>query len=466
MSSSESEDGRRSGHSSHVQPSENGSRSRASLRSPSPSSQRHRHRRSHSKSKVTDVERLGRENQKLKRKIDALQLENAAVSKKSRKKGAEKSIENQGRALARIATLYTPIASLVRCFFAYDTDAEEEDNDVDPVDLNEKELEEYFKRQMEKRKIQRDIRAYHIVVKTVPGFQKAVDAAGTDISAILTLCKQLQYGSISARSDDVHTLMIELANWLNFRPLPSRADPLLLNHSRELRGFKHNLTGKLLCPVEYDWSDSVVRAKIRNKEIKTNASFFIRAFYRGEEGNPDNVEEGFLRSTLLVQTWRQIYRASGSISEDEIPSTQSDLSETPAPVPQSNKARSSTKQSLAELYGLNQVTPRTIAYSCVLLRFSLSHAKKWGQDRSFNYEGLYNEIVDYFEAADPEDEEVQTHLAELLQWWNQQAFAEEDASNSLKPSLHFQSTLEEQRAAKMSAAAAAMVTVPGSASAS
>ncbi|KAJ3924854.1 MAG: hypothetical protein NXY57DRAFT_1079059 [Lentinula lateritia] len=452
MSSSESEDGRRSGHSSHVQPSENGSRSRASSRSPSRSSQRHHRHQSHSKSKVVDVEKLGRENQKLKQKIDALQLENAAVSKKTRKKGAEKSIENQGRALARIATLYTPISSLVRCFFAYDTDAEAEDDPVDPVDLDEKELEEYFKHQMEKRKMQRDIRAYHIVVKTVPGFQKAVDAAGTDIAAILTLCKQLQYGSISARSDDVHTLMIELANWLNFRPLPSRADPLLLNHSRELRGFKHNLTGKLLCPVEYDWSDSVVRAKIRNKEIKTNTSFFIRAFYRGEEGNPNNVEEGFLRSTLLVQTWRQIYRASGSISEDEIPSSQTDRSNASAPVPQSNKARSSTKQSLAELYGLNQVTPRTIAYSCVLLRFSLSHAKKWGQDRSFNYKGLYNEIVDYFEAADPEDEEVQTHLAELLHWWNEQAFAEEDASNSLKPSLHFQSTLEEQRAAKTSVA--------------
>ncbi|KAJ3858255.1 hypothetical protein EV359DRAFT_69159, partial [Lentinula novae-zelandiae] len=277
----------------------------------------------------------------------------------------------------------------------------------------------------------------------------------------------LQYGSISARSDDVHTLMIELANWLNFRPLPSHADPLLLNHSHELRGFKHNLTAKLLCPVEYDWSDSVVRAKIRNKEIKTNTSFFIHAFYRGEEGNPNNnVEEGFLRSTLLVQTWHQIYRASGSISEDEIPSLQTDRSNASAPVPQSNKARSSTKQSLAELYGLNQVTPRTIAYSCVLLRFSLSHAKKWGQDCSFNYEGLYNEIVDYFEAADPEDEEVQTHLAELLHWWNEQAFAEEDASNSLKPSLHFQSTLEEQRAAKTSAAAAAMVPVPGSASTS
>lgn len=53
--------------------------------------------------------------------------------------------------MGRIAALYTPIASLVRTFFAYDTDAEEEE-DVDPADLDEKKLEEYFKRQMEKRK--------------------------------------------------------------------------------------------------------------------------------------------------------------------------------------------------------------------------------------------------------------------------------------------------------------------------
>ncbi|KAJ3874364.1 hypothetical protein F5051DRAFT_335945, partial [Lentinula edodes] len=258
------------------------------------------------------------------------------------------------------------------------------------------------------------------------------------------------------------------------------ADPLLLNHSRELRGFKHDLTGKLLCPIEHDWSNPVVRSKIRNKEIKTNTSFFIHAFYRDEEGNPNDVEDGFLHGTLLIQTWRQIFRASGSISDDEISSSPK-VSNTPAPVPQSNKARTSTKQSLAELYGLKKVTPQTIAYCCVLVRAplfillslfaSLSNAKKWGQDRSFNYEGLYNEIIDYFEAADPEDEEVQKHLAELLQWWNEcvfnsikafiphliyrQAFAEEDASGSLKPSFHFQSTLEEQRSAKASITAAA-----------
>ncbi|KAH7868124.1 uncharacterized protein C8R40DRAFT_1178152 [Lentinula edodes] len=433
MSSSETESSHHSDHdrstrSGHIQPSDHNSHSRSSSHSRSGSSRKHHHQ-SRSKSRVAHVDSLAKnlaqENQKLKRKIDALQLENASNSKKSRRQGAEKSIENQGQALGRIATLYTPIASLVRIFFADETDAKEED----PVDLDEKELEEYFVHQMEKRKTQRDIRAYHIVAGTVPGFQKAVDLAGTDVGAILSLCKQLQTGSISARSDDVHTLMIELANWFNFRPIPFRADPLLLNHSRELRGFKHDLTGKA--------DDVMLMLQIKD-----------------EEGNPTDVEDGFLHGTLLIQTWHQIFRASGSISDDEISSSHK-VSNTPAPVPQSNKARTSTKQSLAELYGLKKVTPQTIAYCCVLLRFSLSNAKKWGQDRSFNYEGLYNEMIDYFEAADPEDEEVQKHLAELLQWWNEQAFAEEDASGSLKPSFHFQSTLEEQRSAKASITAAA-----------
>ncbi|KAJ3874365.1 hypothetical protein F5051DRAFT_443399 [Lentinula edodes] len=204
MSSSETESSHHSDHdrstrSGHIQPSDHNSHSRSSSHSRSGSSRKHHHQ-SRSKSR-------------LKRKIDALQLENASNSKKSRCQGAEKSIENQGQALGRIATLYTPIASLVRTFFADETDAEEEE---DPVDLDEKELEEYFVRQMEKRKTQHDIRAYHIVAGTVPGFQKAIDLAGTDVGAILSLCKQLQTGSISARSDDVHTLMIELANWLNF----------------------------------------------------------------------------------------------------------------------------------------------------------------------------------------------------------------------------------------------------------
>jgi hypothetical protein len=50
---------------------------------------------------------------------------------------------------------------------------------------------------------------------------------------------------------------------------------------------------------------SSVRAKLRDCNLDEGFDFaknyFVRCFYVGYEGDPENVEKGFLRSTLLVQ---------------------------------------------------------------------------------------------------------------------------------------------------------------------
>ena len=52
-------------------------------------------------------------------------------------------------------------------------------------------------------------------------------------------------------------------------------------------------------------SYSSVRAKLRDCNFDEGFDFaknyFVRCFYADYEGNPENVEKGFLRSTLLVQ---------------------------------------------------------------------------------------------------------------------------------------------------------------------
>lgn len=67
---------------------------------------------------------------------------------------------------------------------------------------------------------------------------------------------QLQKGASGAHGDDAANLKPAVVSWLT-ELLENPAVPLSPNNKSE-RGFEHELTGKLLCPVEYDWNDEVL----------------------------------------------------------------------------------------------------------------------------------------------------------------------------------------------------------------
>jgi hypothetical protein len=72
------------------------------------------------------------------------------------------------------------------------------------------------------------------------------------LSPVLTIKSELQKGANDARGDDVLSVREAVANWLN-KAYPTLT-PLDIS-SRGDRGIKHETTGRLLCPIEYDWSD-------------------------------------------------------------------------------------------------------------------------------------------------------------------------------------------------------------------
>ena len=73
------------------------------------------------------------------------------------------------------------------------------------------------------------------------------------------------------------------------------------------------MTGRTSCecsPTTWDIGRTYIflvstRAKIRDCVDGYNASndYWLQCLYKGEKGNPENVEEGFLKSTLLVKVW-------------------------------------------------------------------------------------------------------------------------------------------------------------------
>ena len=64
---------------------------------------------------------------------------------------------------------------------------------------------------------------------------------------------QIQKGSSSARSDDTKSIKGAIIDWITPRGEPLQ--PPLARNLKSDRGFQHERTGFLLCPVDWDWDD-------------------------------------------------------------------------------------------------------------------------------------------------------------------------------------------------------------------
>jgi len=142
---------------------------------------------------------------------------------------------------------------------------------------------------------------------------------------------QLQAGGNDAHSDDTCRITIAIADWLNTcNPLNTDLEAhktMLSTRGKEDRGYSNDVTGHLLCLIDYDWDDleyvqvdclyfnlsiSVlvlflnflfsVRAKLWNAapEYDFASSFLLRCLYHGEEGDPERPHISFLKGPLLL----------------------------------------------------------------------------------------------------------------------------------------------------------------------
>jgi hypothetical protein len=132
--------------------------------------------------------------------------------------------------------------------------------------------------------------AVHIIDKLILGFQDKVNVCENltlYLSAVSTnyildhslaadpLIK-LQTGANDARSDDTAKLKAAIAVWLNARESKKRwhdssrledgddsetdsncqyNTPVLSLKGKDERGMSNNITGRLICPIDYDWDN-------------------------------------------------------------------------------------------------------------------------------------------------------------------------------------------------------------------
>lgn len=94
-----------------------------------------------------------------------------------------------------------------------------------------------------------------------------------------------------------------------------------MTQHKEERGFSNNITGRLLCSIDFEWDNSVYVSvlsflgwsnvvieeyaqKLRNADdgnYNITSNFFLQCLYEGEDGDPDEPEKGFLKGPLLLR---------------------------------------------------------------------------------------------------------------------------------------------------------------------
>ncbi|KAG1726781.1 hypothetical protein EDD22DRAFT_1017901 [Suillus occidentalis] len=332
-----------------------------------------------------------------KRRIAALEEELQTMrQERGTKKRKTTYYVAQGRAIRRMIVLYTNLEDLI----AENDRRYEECTIDDPADGST----------LEQDRMQR---GYIELSQSLPWFH--IKLADLDIDDSEDMLKELKRGADAARGDDTSTLKDLIATWVNQDFHPS---PLLRSDDKQLRGFVHDVCGKLLCPSEWDWNNNVVKAGIRDR----TSNYIV------------NLEKGLFMSKIMIQAFKAIFTSPSSVREAD-----GDVK---------------VKTCVASNYQHEEsyTSALSLMFACQV-RFALSGVSSWRTvDGDFDYEGFWNNVVDFFENVP--GPVARRRVATLLEWWTRKIFGR-NHSQDLTPEVVSQmsvTVLAEQRRALEDAA--------------
>ncbi|KAI6009995.1 hypothetical protein BKA83DRAFT_4504113 [Pisolithus microcarpus] len=253
--------------------------------------------------------------------------------------------------------------------------------------------------------VDRLFKVYNKLLDHQPSLRKVFESG--ELREIVSIFKELNRGADAARGDDATSLKPVVVHWL------TSAEPVelvLKPDEKDGRGFDHEVTGCLLCPVDYDWHDPNHRKKIcdYHPDFLVTAHSWPTFLYENEKFDLNRPSNGLFKGRLLVKAFKQIFMSPTSILK---------MDNEPHPTKRQRHDEQRTHSHVASLLGMKSVSPRAVAYVAVQLRFTLSDCGSWWVvDGEFNYEEFHYNIVDFFEDAEtPGDKKI---IRELLLWWN------------------------------------------------
>ncbi|KAG1823852.1 uncharacterized protein BJ212DRAFT_1262254, partial [Suillus subaureus] len=225
----------------------------------------------------------------------------------------------------------------------------------------------------------------------------------------------LKKGADAAHSDNTSCLKDLVATWVNQDFCLS---PLIRPDDKHLHGFASNICGKLLCPAKWDWDQDCVKAGIHDKitEYIVSENSWLLFLYEKYTVNCNSLEEGLLKSKLLVLAFKAIFMSPSSVKEVEGDGDSANIIENNRRTRRKSD-QAKVKTCVTSIISMKKVTPRSIAYvACQQVCFALSNVTSWQtMDGDFNYEAFWNNIIDFFENVPGP---VTKHRVDkLLEWW-------------------------------------------------
>ncbi|KAG6915234.1 hypothetical protein DXG01_012590 [Tephrocybe rancida] len=165
-------------------------------------------------------------------------------------------------------------------------------------------------------------------------------------------------------------------------------------------GFNHPLTRSLLCPVDLNWDDQHTQEHIKAGIFKNQTwgwPSFVYVF--GLLLDPEDMWEGLFRSSLLVAAYKHVFTSRPSIFAQI-------------------QLNGSTRPGDRCIHGMTHVTPRSIAYVAMQVRFALGSQRLFVlNDTLTSSRKFYESVIEFF---DKSSDDIEMH--ELLVWWDQQVF--------------------------------------------
>ncbi|KAI0647704.1 hypothetical protein C8Q79DRAFT_1008119 [Trametes meyenii] len=268
--------------------------------------------------------------------------------------------------------------------------------------------------------------AFQALVQLVPTFASIIDNDEASPEAIQKwlndFAGSLKLGASGAKSDDTGSLRGAVIDWLK---AGNKSQPNLtstLEREKKIgRGFRNDITGKLLCPVMLDWNDEKIRTDLLNGTATIdgnpiNGSHWPAFLFAGEAFNKDLPWEGFLQGKYLRRAYCHIFTSPSSAKGDH---NKSNATHT-------TRATRATRSGNAANYGMTAVTKPSIAYAAAQLAFALSEDTTFHKHRTAcDAVGLYNAIMDFFEAP-----QFTAKIEDLLKWWNRSIFPSHHVEHS------------------------------------
>ncbi|KAH6884645.1 hypothetical protein BKA70DRAFT_1124785 [Coprinopsis sp. MPI-PUGE-AT-0042] len=201
-------------------------------------------------------------------------------------------------------------------------------------------------------------------------------------------------GASSARADDTKGLKGVIIDWIT--PPGVALSPPLSRNVKTDRGFFHDATGRLLCPMGLDWSVSNIRDGLRTGRIPVKGDQWAPFLYKDYKIYREDVWRGLFRSQLLISAFKHIFTSPSSVYWE---------------------ARA-TRSGNARIHGMTSVTIPSLAYVATQVRFALSSSPVFSKtDLVTDSETFYTSVIETFSRNDEKEE-----VDKLLEWWNRQIF--------------------------------------------